>query len=82
MNQWKRELGIGSLGSCGNDHQDNLENVNNPRIPNNIENDDNQGIHPHVPIILEGPVRDVAVPLTANLTSHIRKLPLRECNFN
>ena len=41
MNQWKRELGIGSLGSCGNDHQDNPKDVNNPRVPNNPENIDN-----------------------------------------
>uniref|UniRef100_M1DG69 Putative plant transposon protein domain-containing protein n=1 Tax=Solanum tuberosum TaxID=4113 RepID=M1DG69_SOLTU len=65
MNQGRQgELGLGILGNFDDDNQDN---VNNPRNPNN------QGVPPVVPAKL---VRDVAVPLTANLASSIRKPPL------
>ena len=64
MNQGRQgELG---LGIPGNFDYDNQENVNNPRNPNN------QGGPPVVPA---RPVRDVAIPLTANLASSIRKPP-------
>ncbi|XP_049406133.1 uncharacterized protein LOC125869732 [Solanum stenotomum] len=70
MNEGRQgELGLGIPGNFDDDNQDNvnnLENVNNPRNPNN------QGVPPIVPV---RPVRDVAVPLTANLTSSIRKPP-------
>lgn len=49
--------------------------MNNPRNPNNPKNVDEQRIPPHVPIIPTRPVRDVAIPLTANLASSIRKHP-------
>ena len=73
MNQGRGELGQEPLRNGGSDHQDNPEDVNNPRVPNNPENVDNQGVPPHVPIIQARLVRDVAVPLTANLASSIRK---------
>ena len=62
-------MGLGISGNFDDDNQDNLnnpENVNNPRNPNN------QGV-PHV--VSARPVRDVTVPLIANLASSIRKPP-------
>ncbi|XP_049394672.1 uncharacterized protein LOC125858958 [Solanum stenotomum] len=64
MNQERQgELGLGISGNFDDDNQNNVnnpENVNNPRNPNN------EGGPPVVPA---RPVRDVAVPLTANLAS-------------
>ena len=75
MNQGRGDLGLGRLGNCGNDHQENPKDVNNPRVSKNPENVDNQGIPPHVPVILTRSMRDVAVSVNANLASIIRKLP-------
>ncbi|XP_049347870.1 uncharacterized protein LOC125812419 [Solanum verrucosum] len=70
MNQERQgELGLGIPGNFDDDNQDNVNNpnnVNNPRNPNNQA-------EPHV--VPARPVRDVAVPLTANLASSIRKPP-------
>lgn len=64
------------MGDRGNDHQHNSEDVNNPRVLKNPKNVDIQGIPPNVPIIPARPGHDVAVLLTANLSSSIRKHPL------
>ncbi|KAH0773520.1 hypothetical protein KY290_010657 [Solanum tuberosum] len=69
------ELGLGTLGNVDDNNQDNMNNpkyVNNQGNPNNGGNVNNQGIPPIIPA---RPVRDVAIPLTANLASSIRKPP-------
>ncbi|XP_015159080.1 uncharacterized protein [Solanum tuberosum] len=68
MANWGIE--ISSLARKGN--VDNPENVNIQGNHNNTENLNNQGVPPIIPA---RPVRDVAVPLTANLASSIRKPP-------
>ncbi|XP_049397317.1 uncharacterized protein LOC125861470 [Solanum stenotomum] len=63
------ELGLGLPRNIDYDNQDNL---NNPENENNQRNPNNQGVPPVVPA---RPVCDVAVPLTSNLASSIRKPP-------
>jgi len=64
------ELGLGVRGNNEDNYQDN---VNNSENVNNQENLNNQG----VPFVVPArPVRDVAVPLTANVASSTRKPPL------
>uniref|UniRef100_M1DCR7 Uncharacterized protein n=1 Tax=Solanum tuberosum TaxID=4113 RepID=M1DCR7_SOLTU len=70
MNQGRQgELGLGLPGDIDDDNEDNL---NNPKNVNNQRNPNNQGVPPVTPA---RPVRDVAVPLPANLASSIRKPP-------
>ena len=69
MNLGRGELGLGIPKNIDDENQENLnnpENVNNQRNPNNQE-------APHV--VPARPACVVAVPLTANLASSIRKPP-------
>ncbi|KAK4740166.1 hypothetical protein R3W88_003863 [Solanum pinnatisectum] len=70
MNQGRPgELG---LGVRGNNDDNNQDNVNKPENVINQGNPNNQEIPPIVPA---RPVCDVAIPLTANVASSIRKPP-------
>ncbi|KAH0635881.1 hypothetical protein KY289_035796 [Solanum tuberosum] len=73
MNQGR--LGELRLGDRGNNDDNNQDNVNNPENVNNQKNLNNQGVPP---VVSARPVRDVAIPLTANVASSIRKPPLGE----
>ena len=79
MNQ--NELGLGHPGNLCDDQQNNPEDMNKPRFPNNPENVDHQEIPPHVLILPAQPLRDLAVPLTANLLSSI-SIPPRGGGLN
>lgn len=73
MNSGK--LGLGYPSNNGYDKHEPPEDVNNLRVPNNPKYFGNQEIPPYVPILPTQQVQDLAVPLTANLASSIRKPP-------